>query len=86
MGAHLSGKSVAGIPSLGAAVSVWRRERTADQFRAGSSSIFAPQTMGGLVQLAVGNLAMHLPLGSASRSGANSDANQGDYRDFDYFG
>jgi len=27
---------------------------------------------------------MHLALGSAIRSGANSDTNRGDFRDFDY--
>jgi len=42
--------------------------------------------MGRLVQLAAGTLAMHLALGSAFRSGANSDTNHSDYRDFYYFG
>src|ERR1019366_10711417 len=42
--------------------------------------------MGRLVQLAAGTLAMHLALGSSFRSGANSDTNHSDYRDFYYFG
>lgn len=52
----------------------------------GSCSIFIPQTMGRLVQLAAGHLAVHLALGSAFQSGANSDTSHSNFRTFDYFG
>jgi hypothetical protein len=51
----------------------------------GSCSIFIPQTMGRLVQLATGHLAMHLALGPAFQSGVNSDTSHSDFRTFDYF-
>lgn len=42
--------------------------------------------MGRLVQLAAGDLAMHLALGPAFQSGVNSDTSHSDFRTFDYFG
>ena len=52
----------------------------------GSNSIFASETMGGLVQLDPGDLAVHLALGFTIRFGANGDANRGDFWDINYFG
>jgi hypothetical protein len=51
----------------------------------GSTTIFAPQTLGRLVRLAAGILAMYFALASGVRSGANSDTNSNNYGYCDCF-